>query len=48
LTNNTPTIGNEINYFRNLNNFFEEYAAKLMEMDLDKFHKETAIFNILA
>lgn len=42
------TIETEINYYRDQADYFEKYAAKLMNIDIDKLRQETAMFNNLA
>lgn len=42
------TIDSDINYFKNWALYFEEYAAKLMDIDIDKFKTETSIFTGIA
>lgn len=38
------TIETEINYYRQQANYFEKYAAQLMEMDVKQFQKETELY----
>lgn len=46
--NQIDTVEGDIAYYRNQARFFEEYAAKLEQIDLESFHKETAIYHDLA
>lgn len=41
---NIHTIETEINYFRQQANYFEVYAAELMNIDLKKFKQEISLF----
>ena len=43
--NNISTIDKTVAYFREQAQYFERYAAELMQIDLEKFRKETAVFN---
>ena len=43
--NNISTIDKTVAYFREQAQYFERYAAELMQIDLEKFSKETAVFN---
>lgn len=38
----------EVDYFRQQAAYFETYAAELMQIDLAKFHEETAVYNSLS
>ena len=42
------TIDSDINYFKNWALYFEEYAARLIDIDIDKFKTETSIFTGIA
>ncbi len=42
------TIETEINYYRQQADYFEKYAAELMEIDLAQFQKEVALYNSIA
>lgn len=46
--NNIPTLDDDIVFFKEQARLFEEYAAKLMDIDVDKFRKETAAYNSVA
>ena len=46
--NQIRTVEGDIAYYRNQARFFEEYAAKLEQIDLESFRKETAIYHDLA
>lgn len=39
------TIETEVSYFRQQADYFERYAAELMQIDLDKFREEIALFH---
>lgn len=43
-----PSVSNVVNYFRQQADYFERYAAELMQIDIETFRKETAIFNDVA
>lgn len=45
---NIHTIEDEVNYFRRQAEYFENYAAELMNIDLQKFKQETAMYSNLA
>lgn len=45
---NVYTIDSEVNYFRRQAEIFEKYAAELMNIDLQKFKKETEMYSNLA
>lgn len=45
---NLHTIETEIDYYRRQADYFEEYAAQLMEIDLRQFQQETALYNKIA
>lgn len=45
LLNNIPNSTSEVNYYKNQVSYLEEYAAKLMEIDINKFKEETEIYN---
>lgn len=45
--NNMHTMSTEVAYFRDQAEYFEEYAAKLMDMDIESFRKETEMYNNL-
>ncbi len=42
---NLHTIETEIGYYRQQADLFEQYAAQLMEIDLETFQKETNLYN---
>ena len=42
---NMHTIETEINYYRQQAIYFEEYAAKLMNIEIDSFKKEVDLYN---
>lgn len=44
---NIHTIETEINYYRSQAAYFEEYAAKLMEIDIETFRQETTMYGNL-
>ena len=46
--NKINTLSAEVEYFRQQAIYFEMYAAKLMEIDLEKFKKETSMYNSFA
>lgn len=46
--NQIDTVEGDIAYYRNQAQFFEEYAARLEQIDLESFRKETAIYHDLA
>lgn len=46
--NKINTLSTEVNYFRQQAIYFEMYAAKLMEIDIEKFRKETSLYNSFA
>jgi hypothetical protein len=46
--NNFPSIDNELNYYRNQAIYFENYAASLINIDINRFHEETNIYSSLA
>lgn len=43
--NNIPTVEGEIAFFNEQARIFEEYAAKLLDIDIDKFKRETEVYN---
>lgn len=43
-----PTIEKEIDYYRRQANYFEQYAAQIMNIDLNTFKNETALYNSVA
>ncbi len=43
--NNLPTIEKELAYYKEQARFFEEYAAELMKIDIDKFRREVDIYS---
>lgn len=45
---NMPSMSNAVNYFREQADYFERYAAELMQIDLETFRRETALYNSLA
>lgn len=45
MLNRIHTIDDDVNYYRKQAEFFEEYAAELMKIDLERFQEETAAFN---
>ncbi len=45
---NIPTIEKEIDYYRQQADYFGKYAAQLMNIDLDTFKNETALYNSVA
>lgn len=42
--NNFPSIERDITYFRHMAEYFEQYAAQLMKIDLEQFRRETSIY----
>lgn len=42
--NNLPTMSTEVNYFYTQAKYFEKYAAEIMQIDTEKFHKETEAY----
>jgi len=48
LLDNLPSVSKEVDYFRKQADYFEKYAAELMEIDLEKFHKETEVYCSIA
>lgn len=48
LLNNISTIDKTVKYFQEQSEYFERYAAELMQIDLDKFRKETAEFSFVS
>ena len=46
--NQIDTVEGDIAYYRNQARFFEEYAARLKQIDLESFRKETAIYHNIA
>ncbi len=46
--NGIHTISTIVNYYRQQAAYFEEYAAKLMEIDINKFRNEIAIYSTIA
>ena len=42
--NNLPTMSTEVNYFYTQAKYFEKYAAEIMKIDIEKFHKETEAY----
>lgn len=42
-----PSVEKELLYYKRQVEIFERYAAQLMEIDLERFKKETAVFNDL-
>lgn len=45
---NLHTIETEINYYRQQTDYFERYAAELMEIDLEQFKKEASFYESTA
>ena len=45
---NLPSVSKIVDYYRQQADYFERYAAELMQIDIDTFRKETAIFNDVA
>lgn len=43
--NELPTMSNLVNYYKQQAKYFEEYAAKLMEIDIESFRKEVLTIN---
>ncbi len=46
--NEIPTIDYEVQYYRKQAEFFENYAAKLMALDIDKFKEETSSYEFIS
>ena len=46
--NDIHTIETELNYFRRQAEYFEAYAAQLMQIDLERFKRETEAFCLIA
>ena len=46
--NQIDTVEGDIAYYRNQARFFEEYAARLEQIDLESFRKEMAIYHNIA
>ncbi|MFR3730725.1 hypothetical protein [Lacrimispora sp.] len=46
--NDVPTFSSQAEYFRSQAIAFEQYAAELMQIDLQKFKDETAVYSTLA
>lgn len=46
--NNIHTLETELNYYRRQAAYFEQYAAQLMQIDLEQFEKETQAFKEIA
>lgn len=46
--NDIHTIETELNYYREWAKYFEQYAAELMQIDLDQFEKEGEAFRAIA
>lgn len=46
--NKLPSMERVVNYYKQQVAYFEEYAAKLMKIDIDKFKKETSMYIGLA
>lgn len=46
--NDIHTIETELNYYREWAKYFEQYAAQLMQIDLDQFEKEGEAFRAIA
>jgi hypothetical protein len=42
--NGLHTLSTEVDYFRKQADYFEKYAAELMEIDIEKFQKETEAY----
>ena len=45
ILNNIRTIDGDVNYFVRQAEYFESYAAELMDIDLDKFKQETLMYS---
>ena len=45
--NDIHTVETELNYFTRQAEYFEAYAAQLMKIDLERFKRETAAFNLI-
>lgn len=43
--NTIPSISSEVNYYTRQAELFEEYAAKLMDIDLQKFKREVQLYS---
>lgn len=48
LLNNITTVDKTVKYFQDQAEYFERYAAELMQIDLDKFKKEIAEFRSIS
>ena len=46
--NGIHTLSSDVNYYRQWAKYFEEYAAKLMEIDLKQFEAEASAFSAIA
>lgn len=46
--NNIHTLETELNYYRRQAEYFEQYAAQLMQIDLEQFEQETGAFKEIA
>lgn len=46
--NNIHTLETELNYYRRQAEYFEQYAAQLMQIDLEQFKQETGAFKEIA
>lgn len=46
--NTLPTISTEVDFYKNQALYFEHYAAKLIQIDLKTFKKETGMYSTLA
>ena len=44
---NLPSVEKQLLYYKGQVEIFERYAAQLMEIDFERFKKETAVFNEL-
>ena len=42
------TIETEISYYRQQAAYFEQYAAKLMDIDIEQFQKEVSLYGNIA
>lgn len=45
--NNLPTMDNVVNYYKNQVKYFEEYAAQLLQIDIEQFKKEVSLYHML-
>ena len=46
--NNIHTLETELNYYRRQAEYFEQYAAQIMQIDLEQFKQETGAFKEIA